>query len=56
MVRIIKDYLDTTMDMKLIKAGTKLDVPAEREKVLIEAGVAKKIEDKPEEKTTKKKK
>ena len=43
MVKIIKDYYDTTMNMKLIKAGAELDVPAEREKVLIEAGVAEKI-------------
>lgn len=44
MVRIIKAYLDKTMNMKLIPVGTELDVPAEREKVLIDAGVAEKIE------------
>lgn len=57
MVEIIKPYLDTTMNMKLIEAGTKLDVPAEREKVLVEAGVAKIIKEvKPKEETNKKKK
>ncbi len=47
MVRIIKAYYDTTMNKKLILAGTELDVPAEREKVLVEAGVAEIIKDKP---------
>lgn len=55
MVRIIKDYLDTTMNLKLINAGTELDVPAEREKVLIEAGVAEKIETKPKKDNKKEK-
>ena len=45
-VKIIKSYYDTTMGNKLIKAGTELEVPAERKDVLVKAGVAKVVEDK----------
>jgi len=43
-VKIIKDYLDTTMNMKLVKAGTELEVDEKRADVLIQAGKAQNIE------------
>lgn len=46
-VKIIKSYYDTTMGNKLIKAGTELEVSAERKEKLIKAGVAKVVEEKP---------
>lgn len=49
-VKIIRDYHDTTMNKKLIKAGAELSVSAERGKQLVEAKVAKQIK---ETKTTK---
>jgi hypothetical protein len=52
-VKIIKDYYDTTRNKELVKAGTVLTVSAERGQVLIEAGVAKEIIEKPKTKSKK---
>lgn len=42
-VKIIKDYSDSTMNWKIVKAGTELTVPDKRGKILIDAGVAKEV-------------
>lgn len=52
-VQVVKYYFDREKDTYM-DAGTVLDVPAERGKVLIEAEVAKEIKDKEDNKDTKK--
>lgn len=52
-VKIIKDYYDTTKNKELVKVGTVLTVSTERGQVLIEAGVAKEVVEKPKAKIKK---
>ena len=53
-VKIIKEYYDSTKNKELIKVGTELTVSTERGKILIDAKVAKEIQEAKENKVMKK--
>lgn len=53
-VKIIKEYYDSTKNKELIKVGTELTVSTERGNILIEAKVAKEIQETKENKVAKK--
>lgn len=53
-VKIIKEYYDSTKNKELIKVGTELIVSTERGNILIEAKVAKEIQETKENKVAKK--
>ncbi len=53
-VKIIKEYYDSTKNKELIKVGTELTVSTERGNILIEAKVAKEIQETKENRVAKK--